>query len=227
MKIGILQTGRSPDELRDKHGDYNDLFMVLLKDRDFSFKTFPVLDGVFPDDPGAADGWLITGSRFGAYEDHDWIAPLEDFLRKAFEADVPIVGICFGHQILAQALGGKVEKFKGGWSIGPVEYRMKGEAKPLRFNAFHQDQIVELPRGASVTGNSDFCKYAMLAYGDKAMSIQPHPEFETEFLSDLVDIRRNILPADIADSAQERSGLPLDNQHYADLITEFFMKGRG
>jgi GMP synthase-like glutamine amidotransferase len=76
----------------------------------------------FPKDIHDCDGWLITGSRFGAYEDHPFIPPLEDFIRAAYAAHVPVVGICFGHQIIAQAMGGKVEKYAGGWSVGPTEY---------------------------------------------------------------------------------------------------------
>ena len=110
MKIGILQTGRSPDELRAKHGDYDEMFVRLLSGQGFEFKTFPVLDGVLPTQINEADGWLITGSKFGVYEDHDWIAPLEEFLRRAFAAEAPIVGVCFGHQILAQALVGRCHK---------------------------------------------------------------------------------------------------------------------
>ena len=117
MKLGILQTGLPPEELIEKHGTYADAFTRLLANRGFEFESWAVLEGKLPDNPEDADGWLITGSKFGAYEEHQWIAPLEDFLRSTYQQSIPIVGICFGHQILAQALGGKVEKYSGGWSI--------------------------------------------------------------------------------------------------------------
>ncbi len=101
MKIGILQAGRSPEELRDRHGDYDDMFRRFLDGQGFEFVTYPVLDGVLPNSVDDAEGWLVTGSKFGVYEDHDWIPPLEDFLRQAYAQAVPIVGIYFGHQILA------------------------------------------------------------------------------------------------------------------------------
>lgn len=101
MKIGILQTGRTPDEIRADHGDYDDLFKQLLDGRGFTFETYAALDGMLPASAHDADGWLITGSKFGVYEDHPWIAPLEEFLRNAYAAAVPIIGVCFGHQILA------------------------------------------------------------------------------------------------------------------------------
>jgi len=122
MKIGILQTGHAPDELRPVLGDYADLFTALLAGQGFDFAVWNVVDGELPDDPRAADGWLITGSKHGAYEDHPWIPPLEALIRDAYAAGVPLVGICFGHQIIAQALGGRVIKFPGGWMVGRQVY---------------------------------------------------------------------------------------------------------
>lgn len=201
MRIGILQTGRSPDELRVKHGDYDDLFRRLLEGRGFEFHTYPVLDGVLPAAPDAAEGWLITGSKFGAYENHDWIPPLEDFLRQTYAQGVPIVGICFGHQILAQALGGKVGKHGGGWSVGPVTYRDAEDDGALTALAWHQDQVTALPPDAKVLAGNAFCPYGILGYGDRALTMQPHPEFTPEFLGDLIAARRDVLPRPVAEGA--------------------------
>lgn len=220
MKIGILQTGRSPDEIIETHGDYDALFRELLAGRGFEFFTCKVLDGEIPDSVTAADGWLITGSRFGAYEDHAWIPPFEEFLRAAYAEGVPIVGICFGHQILAQALGGKVEKFDGGWSVGPVSYDVEGRSLPLM--AWHQDQITVLPDGAEVIGSSDFCRYAFLRYGDRALSCQPHPEFSPSFFKALLEARKSVLPADVAAKAHQIADQPLARREMAGLIADFF-----
>ena len=86
----------------------------------FCINGFPY----FPTSVSSCDGWIVTGSAFGAYEDHAFIPPLEDFIRANYKADVPMAGICFGHQIMAQALGGKVEKFSGGWGVGYTNYEM-------------------------------------------------------------------------------------------------------
>ncbi|MFQ5438169.1 MAG: type 1 glutamine amidotransferase, partial [Paracoccaceae bacterium] len=189
MKIGILLSGHIPEEMADAFGDYGAIFARLLGGNGFTFETFAVVDGVFPQDIASADGWLITGSRHATYEDHPWIPALEDFLRAAYGADVPIVGICFGHQILAQALGGKVEKFNGGWSVGATDYRLNGSDRSLTLNAWHQDQVVGLPADANVLASSSGCKNAFLVYGQRAFSIQPHPEFSPEFLEGLIDGR--------------------------------------
>ncbi|MDZ7906621.1 MAG: type 1 glutamine amidotransferase [Cypionkella sp.] len=146
MKIGILQTGEAPDALRDASGDYPDMFMQLLAGQGFDFAVYSVLHGVFPSSVTACDGWLVTGSRHGAYEDHPWIPPLEDFIRAAYDAQVPTVGICFGHQIIAQAMGGRVEGYADGWSaVGPPNKDFEGQRVTL--NAWHQDQVVVKPAG--------------------------------------------------------------------------------
>jgi len=194
MKIGILQTGLSPDMLVKDFGDYDQMFVKMLAGRGFSFQTYKVLDGEFPASPQDADGWLITGSRFGVYEGHDWIPPLENFVREIVAADLPLIGVCFGHQIIAQALGGKVAKHDGGWSIGHVEYQLK-DGTTLPLHAWHQDQVIEKPDSAETIGSTDFCEHAVLAYGDKVLTMQPHPEFGTEFVQGLIEKRgRGVVP---------------------------------
>jgi GMP synthase-like glutamine amidotransferase len=225
MKIGILQTGHSPDGMIDDFGDYGDLFVQLLDGQGLTFEIFSVVDGSFPTDINAAEGWLITGSRYGAYEDHDWIPPLEDFLRAAYAAKLPIVGICFGHQILAQALGGKVAKFEGGWSIGPTEYQMNGHKFVL--NAWHQDQVIELPKDATVIGSTENCKNAMLVYGDTALTIQPHPEISSKFVNGLIVGRgRGVVPDILLDQALERLSEPIAQATIATKMAEFFKQPR-
>jgi GMP synthase (glutamine-hydrolysing) len=171
-----------------------------------------------------ADGWLITGSRFGVYEDHRWIPPLEDFLRRTYAAAVPIIGICFGHQILAQALGGRVERFTGGWSVGPQTYALEGMPGEVHIMAWHQDQVVEKPAMARVVGTSAFCRYAALAYGERAITLQPHPEFTASFLADLVAARRSSLPASIAEGALATLDRPLASPAIAARIEAFLKR---
>jgi len=227
MKIGILQTGHTPDGMVADFGDYGEIFQRLLAGQGFEFQVFSVVDGVFPSDIHQADGWLITGSRYGAYEDHDWIPPLEDFLRAAYGANVPIVGVCFGHQILAQALGGKVEKFKDGWSVGATRYRLT-EGEDFTLNAWHQDQVTQKPAEAKVLASSPFCENAMLAYGNKALTLQPHPEFSRDFVDDLIEKRgRGVVADDLLDSAKTRLDIPDSNQWMAKRMADFFKQPRG
>ncbi len=222
MKIGILVCGRPPEELRERHGEYDGMFERFLDGRGFTFDSYAALDGEIPADVHAAEGWLITGSRYGVYEDHDWIPPLEDFLRRAYARSVPIVGICFGHQILAQALGGKVEKFSGGWSVGGETYDLDGLGPTMRVMAWHQDQVIEKPAEAEVAGSTSFCRFAALSYGDKAYTIQPHPEFQADYVSDLIAMRRAILPDAVVTKALASLDQPLSSPAIADRIEQVF-----
>jgi len=224
MKIGILQTGHAPD-MMIKGGDYPKMFERLLDGYGLEFQTFPVVDMVFPDAVSDCDGWLITGSKHGAYEDHAFIAPLEQFIRDAFDAKVPVAGICFGHQVMAQALGGRVEKFNGGWSAGATDYDFGGQT--LRLNAWHQDQVVAPPPGATTIAASPFCQYAALAYGEVGYSVQAHPEFDADFLAGLIRHRgRGVVPDTLLDSATARLDLPVDNARIAQQIADFFLAAR-
>jgi GMP synthase-like glutamine amidotransferase len=221
MQIGILQTGESPDALRDQ-GDYPDFFETLLAGKGLTFRRWAVLRNELPASVTDCDGWLITGSRHGAYEPHAWIPPLEDFIRAAYAAHVPVVGVCFGHQIIAQAMGGKVEKYQGGWSVGPTEYDFSGEKFTL--NAWHQDQVVEKPEMAQVIATTDFCANAGLLYDDRMFTVQPHPEFRREFVEGLIKYRGpGLVPDEILADATRKLDTKLDSPTMADRIARFFL----
>ncbi len=221
MKIGILQTGHSPPELIGENGNYGSLFVNLLDGQGFDFEIFDVLNMSFPPGPEVCDGWLITGSRHGAYEDLPFIAPLEDLIRGIIAADRPLVGICFGHQIIAQALGGTVEKFAGGWAVGRQTYAWMGEDVAL--NAWHQDQVTTLPEGADVIASNDHCKNAAIVYGGKAFTVQAHPEFDSAFVKGLAETRgRGVVPEAQLAEAHANLNKPTDNDRLARDIGTFF-----
>lgn len=222
MQIGILQTGPVAPQLVGHFGEYGDIFARYLAGRGFTFRVWDVTAMELPTDPRECDGWLITGSRYGAYEDHPWIAPLEDFIRAVHAQKRPMVGVCFGHQIIAKALGGRVEKFAGGWSVGRVEYELAGGGT-LPLFAWHQDQVTELPPGAQVTARSDFCPYAGLAIGDHIKTIQPHPEFTPDYLRGIVEHRsKGIVPDALREAALASADEPVAGDAFADEIESFF-----
>ncbi|MBK4215870.1 type 1 glutamine amidotransferase [Paracoccus caeni] len=225
MRIGILQCGQSPAQLKDQLGDYPDMFVELLANRGFDFRIWHVEAMQFPDSIHDADGWLLTGSRHGAYEDHPFIPPLEAFIRDAYAEAVPLVGICFGHQIIAQALGGKVQKYAGGWAVGTQDYEFEGQQ--IRLNAWHQDQVVELPKDAQIIGRNLFCENAALIYGDRALTVQPHPEFGDAMVGGLMQYRaEGVVPAELLDVAKARMGETKESSLIADRIENFFKQPR-
>lgn len=211
FRIGILETGLTPPELIGEHNSYGSMFIDLLgaSNAELDFKTYRLLDDQFPDSVGTCDGWVITGSRHGAYENLPWMLRLKEFLLDCLRVQKKVVGICFGHQILAEAMGGKVEKSEKGWGIGPHTYYLNesstctdGESNSLTINALHQDQVVLLPPSAEILAYSDFCQYAGLSYGDWAMSLQSHPEFSDSYEKALIELRREALfPHELAEAA--------------------------
>lgn len=226
MRIGILQCGQSPDVLKPEMGDYPDMFIRLLADRGLEFRTWHVEELQFPTDIHQAQGWLITGSRHGAYEDHAFIPPLEVFIREAYDAGVPLVGICFGHQIIAQALGGTVIKHPGGWAVGAQDYDFQGETVTL--NAWHQDQVTELPEDAKVVATHPFCENAALVYGDRAFTVQAHPEFTDAFVEGLMQFRGpGRVPDEQMAAARNRMGqAEAGSMVLADRIAAFFLQSQ-
>ena len=197
MKLAILETGRPPGNLAEQFGDYPMMFQKMLG---FGFETesYDVQACELPD-PGAHDAVLITGSPAGVYDPLPWIPGLLEFIRAA--KDSRMVGICFGHQAMAEALGGKVEKSQKGWGAGLHRYHvlrrepwLDGETE-IAAPASHQDQVVVQPPNTGVVIESDFTPFAGLAWTDRpAISYQFHPEFSPEFAKALIEKRHDIVP---------------------------------
>lgn len=197
MKIGILETGYPPGNLAEQYGDYPAMFAKLLGP-DFSIDTFDVQAGVLPDNPGLYHAYLITGSPAGVYDQLPWIAPLQEFIRSAKNSK--IVGVCFGHQIMAQALGGHVQKSEKGWGAGLHNYSIVRKepwmdvAGTIAVPASHQDQVVVQPPSTEVVAESSFTPYAALTWTDRqAISFQFHPEFTPDFAKALIEKRYDVV----------------------------------
>jgi len=198
MKLAILETGRPPAGLVEQFGDYPAMFRHMLGP-DFDIDSFDVAAGELPGDPSAYDAYLITGSPAGVYDPLHWIGRLKDFLRAA--RDRKLVGVCFGHQIMAEAFGGRVEKSVKGWGIGLQRYHIDrvepwmDEVEAISVPASHQDQVVEQPPNTEVVASSSFTPLAALAWTDRpAISVQFHPEFEPAYAKALIAARRDKMP---------------------------------
>jgi GMP synthase-like glutamine amidotransferase len=201
MEIGILRTGAPPGGLEARFGPYDAMFARLLGPG-FAIRAYDVRAGELPPSPGAHPAFLITGSAAGVYEPLPWIAPLLAFLRAA-KGRSKLVGICFGHQAMAGALGGRVEKSERGWAVGLQDYEIvarpawMGSEPPGRIAVpvSHQDRVTVAPPGADVLAHSAFSPFGMLAWNGDALSMQFHPEFEPDYARALIEHRRARLPA--------------------------------
>lgn len=195
MTVGILVTGYPPESLQPCWGTYADMVRTMLgTDRDY--REYHVQNGELPADPAECEAYVVTGSSAGVYEDHAWLPLLMDFLRQA-RGRAKLIGLCFGHQAMAQAFGGTVEKSAKGWGLGMHRYEIveppPGMVEPAAFAlpAFHQDQVVTPPPGARILAASRFTPYAALGYDDDTVSIQGHPEFTPAFSAALIEAQRD------------------------------------
>jgi GMP synthase-like glutamine amidotransferase len=213
MQIAILRTGTPPAELRPRFGLYDDMFARLLGP-DFETVSYDAEAGELPE-PGAHNGYLVTGSPAGVYEPLPWIEPLKAFLR-AVPPEAKLVGVCFGHQVMAEAFGGRVVKSDRGWGVGLQTYGIRARAAwmdaadTISVPASHQDQVVVQPPGTRILAASDFTPFGMLEWQERAaISMQFHPEFACDYARALIETRRDRLPdpdAAIASLARDHDG---------------------
>jgi len=222
MSLAILETGAPPPALLADFGHYPAMFERLLGTE---ATTYEVRAGELPPEVGRHSAYLITGSSAGVYEDLPWIGPLMAFLRAA-KGEAKLVGICFGHQIMAQAFGGHVEKSAKGWGVGLHSYplvRHEGwmdDVPLVSAPASHQDQVVQPPPGAELIASSLFTPYAGFSWRDgKAISFQFHPEMSPAFARALYESRRDRIPE--VDAAIASLDAPNDNDRIGAWINRF------
>jgi GMP synthase-like glutamine amidotransferase len=229
LKIGILVAGHTSKSLLPEFGDTPAMFQHLLDGKGYDWRTYDVPAGEYPAALAECDGYILTGAAAGVYDGDPWIGELMAFLRQA-KGRTRLFGVCFGHQAMAQAFGGRVIKSPKGWGIGLHDYKVEAptpwmdDAPDFALSASHQDQVIELPPGARVVAASDFSRYGMLAYDDgMAMSVQLHPEFAPAYSLALLEGRRGSrYPEALAAQAVESLKQPDDHVRFAGWVERFF-----
>ncbi len=234
MKIGLLECDHVLERFRHIAGDYRDMFAALFASHGphIALQSFDVCNGEFPPSLDACDAYLTTGSRFSAYDDIDWVQALKNFTRRIHEAKKPFVGVCFGHQMMAEALGGRVARAETGWGVGARgveiirrEVWMRPEQSRCALQYMHQDQVERLPDDGVVIGDSDHCSVAMFLVGDSMLGIQAHPEFPKAYSEALLLDRVERIGEGRVKAALESLGQPTDEPVVAKWIVEF-LEGR-
>jgi len=231
-RVTIIETGLIGAQNRARHGSFPEMFERLIgaEDESIAFDVVSIINGEPLPDPDTLQAILITGSSAGVYDGLDWIAPLEDFVRAAYAKRIPTVGICFGHQLMAQALGGTVRKSEKGWGIGRHVYEVAPDngvidGPRLAIACSHQDQVIEAPAGATTILHSNFTRYAGLLYaGGTALSVQPHPEFTASFAHLCCELREGKAPDAVVAAAKASLAEPLDHGKLGRAMTHFLAR---
>ncbi|MEM9526235.1 MAG: amidotransferase [Bacteroidota bacterium] len=216
MKAGLFECDHTNEAVREKYGDYSDMFVQLFPELDWTF--YDVANGEFPPDLNACDVYFATGSRRSVYEAKEWIDRVKQTIRAIATMDKCFVGFCFGHQLLGEAMGGKVQKSPNGWCVGVHSFAVETKAswmqpfqQPLNLLMMCQDQVLELPDNAKVWASSTKIPVGIFQVGEKMLGIQAHPEFSKAYDKYLIELRRNKLGDAVADHGIK--SLDQDIQH--------------
>ena len=210
-RLAILDCDRLYPELRPRWHSYGEMFRRLLHEAgaNWDMRVYTVIDGEYPAHVGDADAFLITGSKYNAFADEAWVHRLRDYIRMVYARGKPLVGICFGHQLLAHALGGEAARSEAGWGLGVMRYELlerpdfiEHDTDTVQLIVSHRDQVLRLPPDARPLLRNDFCPLAGFHVPDRLLALQGHPEFTSEYAQALLDCRADRLPGDIVRAAR-------------------------
>ena len=241
IRLAILLAGETNRSMLDSQAKYTDLFTAFFasKSDTIGLEFVAVRDGAFPSRVDAYDGYLVTGSLYGVYDDPPWIGKLMAFVREAYQHNIPLLGVCFGHQLIAHALGGKAELSNKGWVAGgrtlpvlchPLGGRATISDKPattLTLLYTHQDQVVALPPDAQAWLGDDLCPIAGMTIPNKVLTVQGHPEFSADYLTALLQVLRPKLGDTHTDQAIASIKAAETHTHHArvrDWMVEFLTR---
>ncbi len=223
-RLGIIQVNHDKSEsIGDRFPDdahrFRDLFDSLPQR--FRYRVYMTIGGVLPDHIDEQDAYLITGSPLSVNSDAGFLPDLFAFIRRCDDARKPLIGVCFGHQAVAAALGGRVEQSQEGWNVG-VETTTYSATRPwmqprtdLDLYVFHQDEVVELPDGCDLLGSSPRNLFASFARGDHIFTTQSHPEFDAPFMRALIEDEHSLLGEELYASASADMSRPTDGGMFA------------
>jgi GMP synthase-like glutamine amidotransferase len=231
VNVGLLACDEVAERFQHVAGGYQQMFERLLSRHipGLRITRFDMQAGQVPASATECDAWITTGSRASVYDDAAWIRTAVSFVNKIADADRPFAGICFGHQLLARALGAEVKRAPGGWGVAVLPMRvLRDEAwmtpacSTVRLQYMHADQVTAAPEGATVLGEAPHCPVAMFQCGRRLLGIQGHPEFTAAYARALIVDRRARIGEAAADDALARVDAPMDAEVVGAWIARFF-----
>ena len=237
-RFAVLKAGTANPGAIERLGDCGEMFISLLSEPGEAWDVYDVEHGVFPEDVSGHDGFLITGSRYSVYEDRPWIKGLLELVREIHRREIRLVGVCFGHQAVALALGGEVGLNPRGWDIGLKELTLteaaeglpsfKGVPDPTRILVSHMDVVTRMPDRAVRLAYSERTEFEMFTLGRSVLSLQGHPEYDNEVIGEIIDLLSglSILPADRAEEGRASLAGQPHNAFFQDLL-KGFLQGSG
>ena len=217
-RIGILKPGSTFADMILRFGDYDAWFRRALGDDVECVVHEP---GTRLPDPESAEGWIVTGARDSVTSPGPGTGSLLDWIRDVARREVPLLGVCYGHQVVCEALGGRIERHPGGWEIGTTEVELTaaGREDPLfaglpdrfRVQTTHEDYAALLPPDATLLAVNPHTEAQAIAVGPTVRGVQFHPEVTEEIARDFVDRRRHLVAAEPAVEASPHAAGILAN----------------
>ena len=229
LRICILETDILRPELVDQYQGYGQMFQRLFSQQPIAaeFTVYNVMQGEYPSDDLTFDAYLVTGSKADSFGTDPWIETLKAYLLTRYERGDKLLGVCFGHQLLALLLGGKSERATQGWGVGTHKYKLAAKApwmnpvrEELALLISHQDQVTALPENATVIASSDFCPFAAYHINDQVLCFQGHPEFIHDYSRALLDIRQQHLGEEV----YQKGMASLEHPHHGATVAEWMMR---
>ncbi|KAK3016258.1 hypothetical protein RJ639_006089 [Escallonia herrerae] len=238
-RFAVLLCAEDSEYVKKKYGGYFGVFVKMLGEEGETWDMYRVAAGEFPDDGEIVhyDGFVITGSCNDAHGNDAWICKLLNLLKILDSMKKRVLGICFGHQILGRALGGKTGRAVSGWDIGVTTVHLSPSSKLLGSLTMpslmsviecHQDEVRELPPKAEVMAWSKKTGIEMFRHGDHIMGIQGHPEYTKDILLHLIDrlLQRNFITETYANEVKASVDAQEPDREAWKKLCTCFIKGR-